>query len=599
MTHIKGAGSRSEKVTPIEWLKVGAQIGKLANTMAGRGDIVAFVGEGAGGDAPACFYPASAELEINIETAFGVGANPKHIDDLNKRKNQYEYPKAVGMIAHEAFHARFTRWDMEIAFNDLEKDEKVYGALTLLEESRIEFQGLNSNKKILLFLRSMATDIVADSVKENAMNQEQSSTTALTNIVGLIYGRIDAGILDADEMTEITDWLDSHLPPLQIGRLRKIARQFQRHTNHGNATDLYPLAKEWVEIVNEIADERGDKNDEEGNPIPMSAEMLEEFLEMLGNAGIEIEIANFGELLEQENVEKMEETSRVNKERADEKATNKDVATKIFMKNTGTVYGETNSKLVSERAPTAVEHSSAVRIGQMLDRAKYRERDSTERASDTPPGRMRGRSIVQNEAMRSRGAMTTEKPFRKTMRRQTDEPTLSVGIMVDISGSMGSAMLPMATTAWVMSEAVNRIQGKCAMVYYGTSVFPVLRKGQRLPKVKVYSAPDGTEKFNQGFQALDGALDLLYGRGARLLVIVSDGVYTDEETTRATEIMKKCEDTGVAVLWLTFDSINYAKGISPNYAEIVGGEIDPKKTADIIGGSAMKVLNKVAQRRVA
>ena len=84
-------------------------------------------------------------------------------------------------------------------------------------------------------------------------------------------------------------------------------------------------------------------------------------------------------------------------------------------------------------------------------------------------------------------------------------------------------MQPMASVAWILSEATRRVQGRAAMVYYGNNVFPTLKPGQHLDRVKVYSAPDMTEKFDKAFKALNGGLNLLNGSGALLLVVVSDG----------------------------------------------------------------------------
>jgi hypothetical protein len=172
--------------------------------------------------------------------------------------------------------------------------------------------------------------------------------------------------------------------------------------------------------------------------------------------------------------------------------------------------------------------------------------------------------------------------------------------MVDISGSMSSAMQPMAATAWVMSEAVRRVQGKAAMVYYGQDVFPTLKPGQHLTEVNVYSAPDGTEKFNKAFKALDGALNLLHGRGARLLVVVSDGCYTEDELAKAEHWMRRCHETGVAVLWLPFDSSRYAARITRGTdAVILEGDLDPAKAAVEIGKAAAGALMKVTSRTAA
>jgi len=163
--------------------------------------------------------------------------------------------------------------------------------------------------------------------------------------------------------------------------------------------------------------------------------------------------------------------------------------------------------------------------------------------------------------------------------------------MVDISGSMAEAMQPMATTAWVMSEAVRRIQGKSAMVYYGQDVFATLKPGQRLDKVNVYTAPDGTEKFDRAFKALNGSISLLHGVGARLLVVVSDGCYTSTESAAARRWVRACEQSGAGVLWLTFDNGVMARSITRGTSAVVlTGISQPTAVAKEIGTAAAKAL---------
>jgi hypothetical protein len=205
--------------------------------------------------------------------------------------------------------------------------------------------------------------------------------------------------------------------------------------------------------------------------------------------------------------------------------------------------------------------------------------------------------LVQGAALRERGVFTPVEAFRKTVRKHTEDPTLTVGVMVDISGSMSSAMNPMATTAWVMSEAVKRVQGKCAMVYFGNDVFPTLKAGQSLDEVVVYTAHDGTEKFDKAFQALDGSLDLLYGSGARLLVVVSDGCFTGNESRKAQEWVKRCEEAGVAILWLPFDNGHSAQYLLRNSrVKPLTGVLDPSVAAREIGNACAKALTAVGAR---
>jgi hypothetical protein len=590
MAHLK-MGETKAQATPVEWLKIGRDIGYMANKWSLRDDLVAYVGPGAGGPAPACYSPTQAEVEVNVDVAFAKGITPDEIGDITLRKTQYEFPKATGAIMHEAFHARFSQWSMPKAYEELEKDE--YNALVLLEESRIEYQGLKSMATARPFLRACAMEIVIGDTKEGMENETQ--TQSLTNLVGLVFARIDAGVLEEHEVFTITEMIVNQLGVEVVEQLRTIARSAQLHENHKDATELYPLAKEWARIVRETAKERGDEQKpESGKGIP--SEIMEAIMEALSEASDEVMANNFSDLGDQEQIEEMREEVKAKSSDAKEQNENREVANQVFSKASGPGQSKTNSRLVEQRQPTSAELSASVRIGQWLEKAKYRERDEHEIASIVPPGRLRSKAILQNVALKSRGVNQRVEPFRRTVRKHTDDPTLNVGIMVDISGSMGSAMKPMATTAWVMSSAVNRIQGNCAMVYYGNDVFPTLKIGQKLSEVNVYSASDGTEKFSKAFQALDGALNLLHGNGARLLVVVSDGEYSGEEVPKSRDIVAKCKEAGVAILWLPFDSGRGARDIGGDYAEIVLGINQPEEASEIIGRSAERVMTRIGQR---
>jgi Mg-chelatase subunit ChlD len=213
---------------------------------------------------------------------------------------------------------------------------------------------------------------------------------------------------------------------------------------------------------------------------------------------------------------------------------------------------------------------------------------------------LRTRALVQGEAQKERGIQTPTEAFRRVQRKHTDDPNLTIGVMVDISGSMRSAMNPMASAAWILSEATRRVQGKVAMTYYGSGVFSTLKAGQHLDRVNVYSASDATEKFDKAFQALDGSLNLLNGSGARLLVIVSDGAYTHDEQRKAHEWVKRCGQSGVAVLWLGAGSYGssgerYTNGVASAVHVELGENVTD--AADEIGRSAERALTTAGSRR--
>jgi hypothetical protein len=600
MAHLKHSENRASN-TPPEWLAVGRAIGELANKWSERYDLVGYVGTNAGHGAPACYNPALAEIEVDTAIAFGKMISPEQVGDLTQRATQFEFAKATGAIMHEAFHAKFSQWDLEKAYKDLEKDE--HQALILLEESRIEAQGLLAMPESLNFLRACAMDIVIADAQEKF--ETASNTQSAAFLVATVHARIDAGILDESEVKDLVELVDGYMTPEVIAKLRAVAAKFQAHTMHANAELLYPLAKEWAQIIREVAEEKGDAQGEDGKPESgeggegssgMSKEFAKMLMDALEEAGEVIAIGNADALADQEQAEDWKQEVEDKQADAKDRQKNQETAKQVFEKSTGVGVARTSSRLRETRKPTSQERVAAVQIAQMLEKAKYRERDAVEIASITPPGRLRTRQMVQGKALKERGVMQQVEPFRRTVRKHTEDPTLTVGVMVDISGSMGSAMNPMATTAWVMSEAVRRVQGKCAMVYYGNDVFATLKSGQHLEEVNVYTAEDGTEKFDKAFRALDGSLDLLNGSGARLLVVVSDGQYTHEEREFAKKWITRCNQAGVAILWLPFDGGHYAERLTRHgKAAVLSGVLDPTGAASEIGRAAAGELTNVGR----
>ena len=598
MAHLKVSKTRAEQ-TPPEWLKVGAQLGELVNTWAGRSDIVAYVGPGAGDSAPACFNPPMAEVEVDVAVAFGKAVTPETIGDIRNRTTQFDYPRASGAIFHEALHARYSRYDLLKAHEDLSKNEMT--ALTILEETRIEALGVENFPANRVFLRACAMDIILDDVRENL--EKITATRAMAQLAALVCARIDAGSLDAEDALDVQGMVSDFFGATRYAQLRDIWLRFQKYEGHFNALPLYDLAREWEALVKDVSDENGE-TEEEGSMIPAAmAGIISEIIGYLEEAAEEIAIAIGDEAQEQEQKEEWKEVVDIRGKAAKQQKDHEKISEEVFNKSTGETGNGSYSRIKETRAPSGPERAAAVKIANMLERAKYRERDEKEVTSILPPGRLRSRAMLQEAAYKARGSMMHAQPWKRTVRKHTDDPTLNVGVMVDISGSMADAMQPMAVTAWAMSEAVRRVQGKCAMVYYGSGVFPTLKPGQHLSEVNVYTAPDGTERFDRAFKALDGSLNLLNGTGARLLVVVSDGCYTPEETEKAKKWIQECEKNGVAVLWIPFAhsyQLAYVREIVKGTSVALLQDVtDPADAALQIGKAAADALTKIGARNAA
>lgn len=601
MGHIKVSATRAE-MTPAEWLPVGANIGSLVNTWAGRSDIVAYVGPGAGGPTPACFNPPLAEVEVNVDAAFGKGASPESIGDLRDRDTQFDWPKASGAIFHEALHARYSRIDLPKTTEILTKGE--FRAFMNLEETRIERLGAENFPANKVFLRACALELVLHDINEHI--NEADNIRSIAGIAALVSARVDAGTLTQDDVVGINSTVLDFLGEEAFSKLQSIWRRFQSIENVSNPEPLYDLAREWEQVLRDLATERGEDLDKptKEQMAQAVAGVIADIIKEIEDAADAVAIAVADDVQDQQQAEEWKEEADTRANAARQDREHKKVADDVFKKTAelGNVHGS-GSRLHEVRMPTAEERAAAVKIARMLEKAKYRERDEHEIQSILPPGRLRTRAIVQNAAYKAQGSMMLAEPWRRTVRRHTDDPTLNIGVMVDISGSMGSAMKPMAVTAWAMSEAARRIQARAAMVYFGEDVFPTLKPGQHLDQVNVYTAPDGTEKFDKAFKALDGGLNLLYGTGARLLVVVSDGCYTPRESENARRWLTECDRNGVAVLWLPFtESYNthYAKDITRNTNAVLLADVrDPADAAVKIGSAAANALTKIGSKNAA
>jgi hypothetical protein len=589
MSHF-GSASPNQGVTPPEWMPLTHQITALVQEWADRDDLLAYVGPGAGrGKAPALFDPYVSEVEVDIEKTFGEGIQPGEIEDMTERDTLFEWPEAAGVILHEAMHAKFTTWDLKDAYKAL--DPQVYDIMHTLEESRIEGRGVDLYPQNRQFLRASALGISINDTSDEALEGTSSVRSGAT-LAAYSLARVDAGVLEASDITKIQAHLDAVLGDELIAQLRSIWTRFHAVKNpKNNVQTMYKLAQEWDELLKEESEKRGEDDQ-------ITQEELEEMLNAMqgDQEGTGRKVMRI--LIDQQTSEKWEEELQEKESENAEKKKNETKSKQVFGAPAPTGTGSPGNRIMRKRPPSGDEHAAAIRIGKELDKAKYRDRDKTELTSRTPPGRMRSRAVVQNAAYKAKRIPASAEPFKRTARKHTDEPTLQIGMMTDVSGSMNSAMEPIAVANWVFSEASRRIQAKIASVYYGYSVTPGLAVGQHLEQVITRDARDGAHDFDGAFRALDGALNLLHGSGARLLVICSDGDYESHQVKAAQTWLKRCEQAGVGVLWLTFAAGGTAVRLcQESAAELHYVNSSPTAASYAIGAMAARALTQAGRNQ--
>jgi hypothetical protein len=152
---------------------------------------------------------------------------------------------------------------------------------------------------------------------------------------------------------------------------------------------------------------------------------------------------------------------------------------------------------------------------------------------------------------------------------------------------MGYLRRPVASTAWILAHAGARatVPVTTATVIYGAHVRPITHPGTVPERVTEFEADDGSHDIAAATAALDGALGLSRPGAARLLVIVSDGHYDDDERAAGRAEVDRVRASGCAVLWLTTDDHD-----DPFDGVTVHQLTRPTATARAIGHAATAAL---------
>ncbi len=588
--HINRHAGQVIRKVPAEWLTLNAQVTRQVNSWSRRDDLTAYIGPDAGrGIAAALFDPTSNEVEINTSQAFGETVGPAAIDDFTERDTHFEWPKAAGAILHESMHAQYTTMAMCKAFEVLTPDEDHW--FDMLDEPRIEGLGVKQYPENREFLRACALGIVFKDMKNTELITLVSAA-AQSAVLGL--GRVDAGVLKKKDVKRLRTKVHEILPDEVYEALRDIWREFLTLRGDVDLDRMYELAREFNRIVQKLTKERGEDKPQD------IKDWLDGLFGAMNGDRIGTEFDAKAAASGQQSKERAEVKNRQAQQRAQDQQQNEKVSKATFQPDSSTnrVRSSSNSVLTSSRQPTPEERTVAAKLSDALKRAKYRDRISTVRDSANPPGRLNTTTAMQKTATRKQGGATSHfNPWREKQFHHVEDPNLTAAIICDISGSMKRAMQPIAVSVWVISEAIQRVKGRAAAVYFGNDIFSVLKPGEHLKTVNVWSAADGTEHFDRAFRAVDGGLHLLEGRGARILFVCSDGAYGGPGELEAVEKwLLECKRNGVAVVWIHYvasarvDEIARVTGCTPVL-------IDDTVTAaaDAIGKACIEALKNASR----
>ena len=231
------------------WLAFSAQMTAQVAPVAGRADLTVTVAPGAGRGAPACFVPASAEIEVNGDH---LPVDPATADPANPADRE-RYPALWGATVHECAHAAHSRWRAPKGTNAAWS-----AAATALEESRIEARQVTRRPGDRAWLRACTCQIVIGDF--TAAAAPPASAAEAGSAAALILAREDAGILEAAEAEPVAKAVAAVIGEEKLGQLRQVWREAHR-TRDDDARGMVRLGRRWCRILGVQPDQPAPKAD--------------------------------------------------------------------------------------------------------------------------------------------------------------------------------------------------------------------------------------------------------------------------------------------------------------------------------------------------
>lgn len=597
----------------LAWLQLSSALTDQAPAIADRDDLTVTIAPGAGHGAPGCFISTLASIELDSATLTDHGIDPTTCTP-GRVSDRDRYAPTWGVLTHECAHARHSTWDFPASASG-STSALAASASMMLEESRIEAAHLTRRPGDRRWLRASATDLIMpnmvtlqaadqpDEVPETTSPTAPATSESLApapkeavsaeptapapaepmsawtaaHAAGLLLARVDAGVLDEDEVSAVADTITPILGTDLLATLRRIWRA-AHETSDDDAETMIRLGRDWCHALDLDPDgadptEGIDPADARDRPSPLTAAVITTLGAVRSNDAPD------------ETPDPAPARHAARKAETDAREASHHAASAVFGPR-GDARSGGRTATSGTRKPTEAESAAARRLARALRDAGSRERIAVTTTSATPPGRLSMRRAMAVDAQRAAGATPTAEPFTRTTRRHVPTPPLRIGIACDVSGSMSAAAPAIAATAWILNRATGFVtDAKAATVIFGQHVRPITRPGQVPAEVTEFEANDGTEQTTRAIDALDAALDLTRRDAARLLVIVSDGHFGYDELVTGQQRINRLRAAGCAVLWIALN--DYSTPMTGVTTLILH---DPATAADAIARAAIAAL---------
>ena len=510
--------------------------------------------------------------------------------------------RCFGVALHETLHAKHTkRWaiehDIELSESDDPADRQLAVDRRLLEEPRMEAHGVREfppdslrGRFVRRALQAAVTDVILPAFAEQVMTGAVAGQPLTRDLAARAtvylqarthYGIVEPATLDpllavwsavlGEEDLAALDDLYARvvwIPDGELDRLDEAARAYRQIVG---APDPPPTAGGAGEAGGR-ADPAGDGGPGEdagdqaggGAAAGSLADALEQAIATARAGQLKQldEDIDLGQVLE--NAAGGERSSELGRGRG-----------------TGLPTGRLPDRGV-DRPPYPDEVQHARRYATRLRRAITQGTRQIDKR--TPGGRFDGRAYARGRGEQAAGRPVTTHPWRVT--RQVAAPIQEphVGLIIDTSGSMAGYEYALGPIAWILTDGLRQIGGRCATALFGNSA-ALLADGTRpLALVPGIRTGGGTAFAGDAIELVSDELEMTNPRRPRFVYVLSDGGWAD--TRAGVERIRELAGLGVPTIHLSI-------GMAPLSVECdrITVITDPAQALDHIAADTVAALN--------
>ena len=518
------------------------------------------------------------------------------------RLEQRAILRCFGVALHETLHAKHTkRWaiehDIELSESDDPADRQLAVDRRLLEEPRMEAHGVREFPPDSLrgrFVRRALQAAVADvilpaftgQVLELAAAGQPRTRDLAARATVYLRARTHYGIVDPADLSGLAElWrgvLGDHdlralddlyarlvwIPDGELERLDEVAREYRRIVGEPDRVPSAAGARER----GASGEGGGEAESGEGTgPDPGDGPAVGSLADALEWA---LATARAGQL---EQLEQDVDLQQV----LDDAANGGESAGKLRRgRGTGLPTGRLPDRGV-DRPPYPDEVAHAGRYATRLRQAITQGTRQIDKR--TPGGRFDGRAYTRGRAEQAAGRPVTTHPWRVT--RQVAAPIQEphVGLIIDTSGSMGGYEYALGPIAWILTDGLRQIGGRCATALFGNSA-ALLSDGTRpIALVPEIRTGGGTAFAGDAIELVSDRLEMTNPRRPRFVYVLSDGGWSD--TRAGVERIRALAELGVPTIHLSI-------GIAPLSVECDRLTVitDPAQALDHIAADTVAAL---------